>query len=337
MQDTIIKGTGNSRSIKGPPNLLTLYPTWEAAAHAMIDGTFPIDLGPLNPSGVQKIGTNLDTSALLKDTTAALYGLTGSAVPDEVLSIIHPVLSAAKLGADMGTRSAYGAITPPSEDGKVTISLPGQPILIVMYETRFISGFNYSTFCVASYPAEKMLICLLSNYASSRFDHRVAPVAWGESSISVEFEINQRGKEFNWVALCLQATETDIGPWTGVSVPEKLALPLAEGWSSHYAGGSVDGHCYRKSADGLVTLTLDIHYSEITTGTKTVGILPEGYRPDAPGSVHTVGYDMGRMLPISLSVRYDGSIFILPMRNSGVHPGDAEYQYFTGTVSFYAG
>ena len=117
--------------------------------------------------------------------------------------------------------------------------------------------------------------------------------------------------------------------------PEKLVLPLAEGWSSHSVGGSVDGHCYRKTADGFVTLTLDINYSEITTGTKTVGILPEGYRPAA--QISAMGYDMGRMLPISLSVTANGKISLLPMRNSGVSPGEAVYMYFIGSISFYAG
>lgn len=116
--------------------------------------------------------------------------------------------------------------------------------------------------------------------------------------------------------------------------PEKLMLPLAEGWFNHPAGGS-DGHCYRKTADGFVTLTLDLMYKEETTGTKTVGILPEGYRPAA--MINATGCDMGRMLPISLSVTADGKISLLPMRNSGVHPKDIVYRYFIGSISFYAG
>ena len=51
MQDTIIKGTGNSRSLRSVPNFLRLYPSYEAFGQALVAGTLPIDLGGLNPTG----------------------------------------------------------------------------------------------------------------------------------------------------------------------------------------------------------------------------------------------------------------------------------------------
>lgn len=88
MQDGIIKGTGNSWFLKSVPNFLTLYPTYESFVQAMVAGTLPIDLNGMNSSGWSKMGTALNKANLLKDATAALYGLTAAAVPDQVLATI---------------------------------------------------------------------------------------------------------------------------------------------------------------------------------------------------------------------------------------------------------
>lgn len=85
MQDTVIKGTGNSRTLKGPPNLLAMYPTWEAAAQAIQDGTFPIDLGPLNDQGVLTHGTDLVKENLLTDALCTALGLPTTATPADAL------------------------------------------------------------------------------------------------------------------------------------------------------------------------------------------------------------------------------------------------------------
>lgn len=100
MQDTIIKGSGNSRTLGSVPNFLTLYPTYEAFAQALINRELPIDLGPVNPAGVDVHGTDLTKSTLLKDTTAALYGKTSAATPDDILAAIRPLITAAQSTAN---------------------------------------------------------------------------------------------------------------------------------------------------------------------------------------------------------------------------------------------
>lgn len=92
MVDTIIKGTGNSRSIKTVPNIKAMISSLDDLLDLFIDG-FPVDIGPLNPTGVQVKGTDLTKANLLTDETAALYGKTGAAVPDEIFSVIAPYLS----------------------------------------------------------------------------------------------------------------------------------------------------------------------------------------------------------------------------------------------------
>lgn len=111
MQDTIIKGSGNSRTLGSVPNFLTLYPTYEAFAQALINRELPIDLGPINPAGVDVHGTDLIKSTLLKDTTAALYGKTSAATPDDILAAIRPLITAAQSTADGKCRIQTGTYT----------------------------------------------------------------------------------------------------------------------------------------------------------------------------------------------------------------------------------
>ncbi len=111
MKDTIIKGTGNSRTLKTVPNALTLYPDFPSMLQALIDGAFPIDIGPLNPAGVDTMGTMLDTAAVLKDTTAALYGLGAEATPNDVLAAIQPLIASAQSTANSRVRYETGSYT----------------------------------------------------------------------------------------------------------------------------------------------------------------------------------------------------------------------------------
>jgi len=78
VKDTIIKSSGNSRSLASVPNFLSLYPTYEAFAQALVTGQLPIDIGPLNPAGCDVVGTSLNKANLLSDATAANLGLTQS-------------------------------------------------------------------------------------------------------------------------------------------------------------------------------------------------------------------------------------------------------------------
>ena len=83
MENLVPLGTGNSRLMKSniPSNttLAQLIQMWN-------NGTFPYDVGTINPAGISQQGTPLNKDTLLKDATAALYGLTNTAVPDDVLA-----------------------------------------------------------------------------------------------------------------------------------------------------------------------------------------------------------------------------------------------------------
>lgn len=82
MQDGIIKGTGNSRFLKGAgwPNSYAEFKTMAEA------GTLPIDLNGLNEAGWQQIGTLLSKANLFSDSTALKYP--NCATVDAALGVI---------------------------------------------------------------------------------------------------------------------------------------------------------------------------------------------------------------------------------------------------------
>lgn len=112
MQDGIINGVGNSRFLKSVPAFLSLYPTYEAFTQALIEGTLPIDLNGINEAGWAQAGTPLNKASLLKDTTAALYGLGTDAVPDEVLKKIGSTPLAWVLIQKYETAGSYTFLVP---------------------------------------------------------------------------------------------------------------------------------------------------------------------------------------------------------------------------------
>lgn len=94
MQDGIMKETGNSRYLKSTADFLSQYPTYEAFARALIDGTLPIDLSGVNPDGWAQQGTPLNKANLLTDATAALADLGREATPNEMLAALANRLKA---------------------------------------------------------------------------------------------------------------------------------------------------------------------------------------------------------------------------------------------------
>lgn len=85
MENLVPLGTGNSRFMKSNISPST---TLAQLIQMLNNGTFPYDVGTINPAGISQQGTPLNKDTLLKDATAALYGLDSDAVPDDVLSIL---------------------------------------------------------------------------------------------------------------------------------------------------------------------------------------------------------------------------------------------------------
>lgn len=134
MTDGIIKGTGNSRFLKSVPDILTRYPTWDAAAAALRDGTFPFDLNGINELGWQVLGTPLN-AATFKFMGYVSYGsYVGTGVrhspdnPKKILTGFPP-----KLLILCGTDTQYPGITKPTKSTymyNVTTSVVGLCVLL---------------------------------------------------------------------------------------------------------------------------------------------------------------------------------------------------------------
>lgn len=85
MKDSVIKGNGNSRYLKSSLEGIT---TWEQFRAALAAGTLPVDLNGINPEGFQQLGDPFNKASLLKDSTAAAFGLGTDAVPDDALRLM---------------------------------------------------------------------------------------------------------------------------------------------------------------------------------------------------------------------------------------------------------
>lgn len=111
MKDAVALETGNSRYLKSVSGFMSLYPTYEDFAAALVAGTLPIDLNGINPDGWAQQGTPLDKANLLTDATAALMDLGSEASVNDALATLAQKISAGpdaiQDGAPLPTNTYY--------------------------------------------------------------------------------------------------------------------------------------------------------------------------------------------------------------------------------------
>lgn len=116
MENLVPLGTGNSRLMKSNIPAST---TLAQLIQMLNNGTFPYDIGPLNPAGISQQGTPLNKATLFKDATASLYGLTNESVPDDALQKIPSVINSGwTLLQEYLTAGAYNWTAPDLFNGK---------------------------------------------------------------------------------------------------------------------------------------------------------------------------------------------------------------------------
>lgn len=112
MTDGIIKGTGNSRFLKGPANAAALYPDFESFRDAWAAGTLPIDLNGINPAGWETQGMALNKANLLTDALCNALGLPTAATPTQAMEKLRQLTATAQSTAEElaknKTNSLYG-------------------------------------------------------------------------------------------------------------------------------------------------------------------------------------------------------------------------------------
>ena len=135
MKDSVILGSGNSRYLKSVQDFKTLYPTYDDFAAALVAGTLPVDFNGINAAGFQQVGDALNKYNLLKDATAALYGLDATAVPDDVFSLLNTLVNAAQERANISAKFEIGSYQGAYDSGdrcSKTIYFNGKPQVVII-------------------------------------------------------------------------------------------------------------------------------------------------------------------------------------------------------------
>lgn len=138
MIDGVIKADGTSRLMRA--NLPATYEEFKARAAA---GTLPLDV-LFNAAGWSQFPTFLNKANLLRDNTAALFGLGADAVPDDVLALI-PDLVAGR--AQIATGSYTGTGTSGSSNPN-TLTFDFKPKIVLISAA---SGFDGGSVGDSSY------------------------------------------------------------------------------------------------------------------------------------------------------------------------------------------
>lgn len=151
-------------------------------------------------------GTALNKNNLLKDATAALYGLDANAVPDEVFSAIRTLISANAEGIANGVKIATGSYAGTGESAK-SLTFNFVPKLVIV--SGYVSAGNASgyTYQLAIHGGEFYGIRGRYNYTEQIYSSVTTwsgnTVAW-ENNAQVDggnFSFNVSGKTYHYIAI----------------------------------------------------------------------------------------------------------------------------------------
>lgn len=140
-------------------------------------------------------GTPLNKNTFLKDATAALFGLTDSAVPDDVLSMIGSHYGRIVTGSYTGT-GTYGS------SNKNSLTFPFVPKLVfICYpnESGRLNGYLPWVYDATSCPS-------LTYYSSSEIYSVKVNVEWGQtlrwySTAGALEQLNYSGRTYYYIAV----------------------------------------------------------------------------------------------------------------------------------------
>lgn len=106
MKETLIKGSGNSRSLITVPNAPMLYSTHEELMQKWATVGIPVDIGPLNEAGLEQRGTDLTKPNLLSDETEVLiWGDEQDRTPNDALAALKERIDAKQIQSVSGSKS----------------------------------------------------------------------------------------------------------------------------------------------------------------------------------------------------------------------------------------
>lgn len=212
MQDMVIKGTGNSRYLKSVEDFMTRYPNYDAFAQALVAGNLPIDLNGTNAAGITTAGTPLNKNNLLKDATAALFGLSANAVPDDVFAKVKALVDANTTLANTRAKIASGSYTGTGTYGKdnptsLTFDFVPKFVFMTGYQkSSSVMPFFYDANSKSIYGID---VAMLTTSYKAGLGFR-----YGSSSGSMYSKKSDDGKTIYWYETTGAAYQTNTSGYT---------------------------------------------------------------------------------------------------------------------------
>ena len=146
-------------------------------------------------------GTPLNKDSLLKDATAALFGLGADAVPNDVLAMLKTLVSNAQISADGKAIVVYGSYNGTGAYGSGspnTLTFDSKPLLLAILPNASEGGSVQSFMAVRS----SQIVYTFAEYFQS-----MCTVTWGEKSVSwynrsaTDYQFNKSNTTYHYVAL----------------------------------------------------------------------------------------------------------------------------------------
>ena len=140
-------------------------------------------------------GTELNKASLLKDATAAAFGLTDAAVPDDVFALIASGRAQIEVGTYTGT-GVYGS----NNKNSITFSFVPKMVLI---RDQAATNLNYSQM-VAPYIFGNQTFFTstdMSTFRKQVVDISGTTMNWYSDGGSATTQMNASGKEYEWIAI----------------------------------------------------------------------------------------------------------------------------------------
>ena len=154
-------------------------------------------------------GDPLSKETLLKDATAALYGLDATAVPDEVLVTARSLISTAQDTADSKCRIVSGSYTGTGtygSDNKNSLTFDGAPKLLIVSSTVSSAYGGSRTYpqLVFVYGQSGSIASLITNgsdiFASATVSRSGNTVSWYSADAAAQ-QLNVSGTTYNYIAI----------------------------------------------------------------------------------------------------------------------------------------
>lgn len=154
-------------------------------------------------------GDPLSKETLLKDSTAALYGLDATAVPDEVLVAARSLISTAQKTADSKCKIVSGSYTGTGTYGrnnKNSLTFDGKPKLLIVSSTVSSAYGGKRTYpqLIFVYGESGDIASLITSgsevFSSATVSGSGNTVSWYSADAAAQ-QLNVSGTKYNYIAI----------------------------------------------------------------------------------------------------------------------------------------